>query len=184
MIGLRKISAERIWQEISKMLMGSNLDAILTYMNQTNVTGAIGLTTNNKEQLDRITYDHPVIGLAVLVSDSNIGDRWKMSRGEKDLLHFLVVNKSQRLNQKTAEDMIIAGEDKAKLIALAQMQGQKQLAELLARFQAPVFPVQGRDLLDKGMKSGPAVGTALDKLKAIWKDSNYKLSKQQLLDTI
>ena len=183
-IGLRKISAERIWQEISKMLMGSNLDAILTYMNQTNVTGAIGLTTNNKEQLDRITYDHPVIGLAVLVSDSNIGDRWKMSRGEKDLLHFLVTNKKTRLVQKTAEDMIIAGEDKAKLIALAQMQGLKQLADTLVQFQPPVFPVQGRDLLDKGMTSGPSVGIALDKLKSIWKDSNYKLSKQQLLDKL
>ena len=90
-LGLRKVSAERVWQEIAKMLMGNNLDAIFTYMNQTGVTGAIGLTTNNKEQLDRITYDHPVIGLAVLVSDSNIGDKWKMSRGEKDLLHFLVM---------------------------------------------------------------------------------------------
>lgn len=183
-LGLRKISAERVWQEVSKMLMGSNLDAILTYMNQTGVTGAIGLTTNNKEQLDRITYDHPVVGLAVLVSDSNISDRWKMSRGEKDLLHFLVTNKKTRLVQKTAEDMIIAGEDKAKLIALAQMQGLKQLADTLVQFQPPVFPVQGRDLLDKGMTSGPSVGIALDKLKAIWKDSNYKLSKQQLLDKL
>ena len=183
-LGLRKISAERVWQEVSKMLMGSNLDAILTYMNQTGVTGAIGLTTNNKEQLDRITYDHPVVGLAVLVSDSNISDRWKMSRGEKDLLHFLVTNKKTRLVQTTAEDMIIAGEDKAKLIALAQMQGLKQLADTLAQFQPPVFPVQGRDLLDKGMTSGPSVGIALDKLKAIWKDSNYKLSKQQLLDKL
>lgn len=183
-LGLRKISAERIWQEVSKMLMGSNLDAILTYMNQTGVTGAIGLTTNNKEQLDRITYDHPVVGLAVLVSDSNISDRWKMSRGEKDLLHFLVTNKKTRLVQKTAEDMIIAGEDKAKLIALAQMQGLKQLADTLVQFQPPVFPVQGRDLLDKGMASGPSVGIALDKLKSIWKDSNYKLSKQQLLDKL
>ncbi len=183
-LGLRKISAERIWQEVSKMLMGSNLDAILTYMNQTGVTGAIGLTTNNKEQLDRITYDHPVVGLAVLVSDSNISDRWKMSRGEKDLLHFLVTNKKTRLVQKTAEDMIIAGEDKAKLIALAQMQGLKQLADTLVQFQPPVFPVQGRDLLDKGMTSGPSVGIALDKLKSIWKDSNYKLSKQQLLDKL
>jgi len=183
-LGLRKISAERVWQEVSKMLMGSNLDAILTYMNQTGVTGAIGLTTNNKEQLDRITYDHPVVGLAVLVSDSNISDRWKMSRGEKDLLHFLVTNKKTRLVQKTAEDMIIAGEDKAKLIALAQMQGLKQLADTLVQFQPPVFPVQGRDLLDKGMTSGPSVGIALDKLKSIWKDSNYKLSKQQLLDKL
>ena len=183
-LGLRKISAERVWQEVSKMLMGSNLDSILTYMNQTGVTGAIGLTTNNKEQLDRITYDHPIVGLAVLVSDSNIGDRWKMSRGEKDLLHFLVTNKNTRLVQKTAEDMIIAGEDKAKLIALAQMQGLRQLADMLVRFQPPAFPVQGRDLLDKGMTAGPSVGTALDKLKSIWKDSNYKLSKQQLLDKL
>ncbi len=183
-LGLRKISAERIWQEVSKMLMGSNLDSILTYMNQTGVAGAIGLTTNNKEQLDRITYDHPVIGLAVLVSDSNISDRWKMSRGEKDLLHFLVTNKNTRLVQKTAEDMIIAGEDKAKLIALAQMQGLKQLADMLVRFEPPEFPVQGRDLLDKGMTAGPSVGTTLNKLKSIWKDSDYKLSKEQLLDKL
>tara|TARA_B100001057_G_scaffold486119_1_gene566761 strand:+ start:2713 stop:3867 length:1155 start_codon:yes stop_codon:yes gene_type:complete len=183
-LGLKKISVERVWQEISKMLMGSNLDSILNYMNQTGVAGAIGLTTNNKEQLDRITYDHPVIGLAVLVSDSNISDRWKMTRGEKDLLHFLVTNKNTRINQKTAEDMIIAGDDKAKLIALAQMQGQKQLADMLVGFQPPAFPVQGRDLLDKGMTSGPSVGIALDNLKSIWKDSDYKLSKEQLLDKL
>ena len=86
--------------------------------------------------------------------------------------------------QKTAEDMIIAGEDKAKLIALAQMQGLKQLADMLVRFEPPEFPVQGRDLLDKGMTAGPSVGTTLNKLKSIWKDSDYKLSKEQLLDKL
>ena len=43
------------------------------------------------------------------------------------------------------------------------------------------FPVQGRDLIAKGMKPGVDVGRQLAQLRDKWKASGYKLSKDQLL---
>ncbi|MEK7802719.1 MAG: CCA tRNA nucleotidyltransferase [Pseudomonadota bacterium] len=45
----------------------------------------------------------------------------------------------------------------------------------------PVFPVTGKDLLKKGIKSGPQIGIILKKLERRWIQSGFKLTKQDML---
>jgi len=46
---------------------------------------------------------------------------------------------------------------------------------------APAFPVNGNDLMQHGMKPGPSIGRTLDQLKQEWINSDFKLTKKQLL---
>jgi len=55
------------------------------------------------------------------------------------------------------------------------------LDDVIRNYEAPQFPVQGRDLIAKGMKPGVDVGRQLAQLRDKWKASGYKLSKDQLL---
>ncbi len=45
----------------------------------------------------------------------------------------------------------------------------------------PVFPLSGQDLLNIGMTPGKTVGEKLRMLEALWEESDYRLSKSELL---
>ncbi len=48
-------------------------------------------------------------------------------------------------------------------------------------WQPPVFPLRGADLKSAGMTAGEAIGDALDRLEAIWVDSDFTFSRDDLL---
>jgi len=48
-------------------------------------------------------------------------------------------------------------------------------------WSAPIFPVAGADLLDRGMESGPELGRQLKELESEWINSGFTASKADLL---
>ena len=177
--GLKKLSVERVWSEVGKILGGNNIKEVLTAMNNTGVSQAIGLQAEiHKDLMDG---GDPIINLARITNDSSIGAKWKMSNEEKAKLDFLISNKGKKFNKDFYTDSIIAGTDRKLLDALARYNNQDDMIQYVANFEAPEFPVTGNDLIAKGMKSGPELGKALDALKDKWKQSGYKMNKDQLL---
>ena len=178
--GLAKVSAERIWQEMSKVLAGNNVANVLDHMTKTGVSKVIGLSTNNltKVQDNR----SPIIALAQMDNTVDIAKRWRLSNNEAVLLDFLVKNKANTLDQKKIEDMLADGIDKEKVSALAELQGQKKMADHAMVTSIPDFPVTGADLIATGMKPGPEMGAKLNQLKTQWKQSNFKATKDELLN--
>ena len=177
--GIAQVSAERIWQEMSKVLAGNNVANVLDHMTKTGVSKVIGLSTNNltKVQDNR----SPIIALAQMDNTVDIAKRWRLSNNEAVLLDFLVKNKANTLDQKKIEDMLADGIDKEKVSALAELQGQKRMADHAMVTSIPDFPVTGADLIAKGMKPGPEMGKQLNTLKQQWKQSNFTATKEQLL---
>ena len=45
----------------------------------------------------------------------------------------------------------------------------------------PVFPVNGRDAMDRGLQHGPAVGQALDAVETWWSHDGFKANRDQCL---
>jgi len=178
--GITQVSAERIWQEMSKVLAGNNVANVLDHMTKTGVSKVIGLSTNNltKVQDNR----SPIIALAQMDNTVDIAKRWRLSNNEAVLLDFLVKNKANTLDQKKIEDMLADGIDKEKVSALAELQGQKKMADHAMVTSIPDFPVTGADLIATGMKPGPEMGAKLNQLKTQWKQSNFKATKDELLN--
>lgn len=57
------------------------------------------------------------------------------------------------------------------------------LAEAI-RWNAPEFPLKGRDVLALGVASGPAIGQLLDAVRAWWEESDFKASRDDCLERL
>ena len=173
--GLSGISAERIWQEMSKVLSGRNIANVLTHMTKSGVSKVIGLATTDLNKIkDR---GNPIVALAQMGNTTDIVKRWRLSNTEAVLLDFLVKNKNKSLDQKKVEDMIADGVNRELITALATLQGK----DLNIDAKVPDFPITGADLIAKGMNPGPEMGAKLGQLKQQWKKSNFTATKDDLL---
>ncbi len=72
-------------------------------------------------------------------------------------------------------------------VRMPQTQIEQKYSALMQQARTtpvPRFPVRGRDLLERGVSPGPALGAILKKLEARWCDSDFKLDRAALLATI
>ena len=180
--GLKSISSERIWQEMSKILSGNNVKDILNYMKKTGIDKQIDLPVKNASKT--VDNDNAIINLARLVDNDALAKKWKLSKDEHTTLLTLVNNKDKKLVQKDAEDLIVDGKNKEILAKLAILQGNAELAKHIQNFNPPQFPVTGNDLIAMGYKSGPELGQTLNRVKSAWKQSNFTANKDDLLQNL
>ena len=180
--GMTGLSVERIWQEMSKLLMGSSAKEALEWMNKTGVSSKIGLEGINPAKLGEPTG--PIIALARMLDSSGIARDWKMSNYDREMFDFLIKHKGENINPKQAQDMIINGASQDHLLAWANMHGKNDVYDTVHGFEQPDFPINGKDLLARGYVAGPNLGKMIADLKDEWMKSNYKLSKEDLLNKV
>ena len=180
--GIKGISVERIWQEMSKLLMSSNAEESLEWMNKTGVNKLIGLGGIKPSKLGEPVG--PIVSLAILLDNSNIARQWKMSKYDTEMLDFLIKHKGQNIDIKQAKDMLVKGVSQDHLLAWANMHNKNDVYDAVHSFEKPEFPVNGQDLLAMGYKAGPNLGQLLSDLQDQWMKSNYKLSKEELLNKV
>lgn len=187
--GLEQISGERVWMELSKILSGNHTAEILKKMQETGVDLYIGLPTFHDEKLlNRVKQytENPATILASFIVDVSDVDkligRWKFSAPERDLMKFIVAGKRGSFDSKIAKQMWTSPKIKNEyVLELAAYFGRADIINELKSWKAPVFPVTGNDLISIGIKPGPEMGKTLSALEAKWKESDYALSKEELL---
>jgi hypothetical protein len=177
--GLKQLSVERVWMEMSKILGGSNIQQILGAMQMTGVLNAIGLDV--KPSQDIMDGGDPIINLARITDDESIGVRWKMSNEEKGKLGFLISEKGKTHDKEWYTNMMVDGFDRTQLDALARYNNQDDMIAHIKSFKAPEFPVDGNDLIKIGHERGPGIGKTLMALRNKWKAGNFKATKDDLL---
>jgi tRNA nucleotidyltransferase (CCA-adding enzyme) len=185
--GLQNISGERIWLEMSKILSGNHIDNILMRMFDANVMSHIRLkniwdTSIQCAQFIRRYTNNPITVLAALTSDESIADTWKLSRDEKNLLHFL----QSHIEYSSLKDLkhiaTTVGRDYA--IELAALTANPSDIDWIRTWNVPKFPVMGRDLIGMGVSPGPSVGELLDRLEQRWRDGDYQMTREELLHLV
>ena len=60
----------------------------------------------------------------------------------------------------------------------------KDLIQKIMDFNVPVFPVKGSDLMDLGLASGTQIGKILHELRVEWINSNFSMTKQELMGKV
>lgn len=68
--------------------------------------------------------------------------------------------------------------------ALTEAAGHNRHLGHALKWQRPVFPVAGADLIAKGVEPGPEMGARLAALEERWIESNFKFDKMALLGAI
>lgn len=184
--GLKFISKERIWSEMSRLLGCDPYARRLTMetMERYGVLDAIGLDfryEHGHSIMERA--DCPVTALACyLKSDPEEFARgWKMSVPEINKLKWVSTKKLDCPFQYEIEDLLVSGAPREWVVSWTKLHGDARCVFHAENWPIPEFPVKGQDLLDAGMKPGKEVGKALANMKRVWIESRFTKTKDDLL---
>lgn len=187
--GLEKISGERIWSEVSKILSGNNATEILSKMKSTGVLGQIGLNSLGEfNKVKQNTDDSNLLLASMLGSQEELDElreRWKFSNPEYKTMKYVIRNRDKNYNLSDLKQMIAVDNVPKELVhSLMDYKGETQKLGQMQNWDKPDFPVTGNDLKNLGMPPGPEMGKALARLKNAWAQSVYKMDREQLLGKI
>jgi tRNA nucleotidyltransferase/poly(A) polymerase len=201
---LTQLSGERVANEMRKLLSTHNPAYALRLMNSTGAAPLVFGRAIEPSIMIRLQmlegqakYQASVWARALaLLSSAGIEDaewiidRWKVSRHEAKQLKLLASLPAfdARAPRHTHTRLIRLHAAPAYLDWLMVQAASKTgidvatYVALAHEFTPPTFPISANDLMAKGMKEGKALGEALAALEKRWEESDYQLSKEDLLD--
>lgn len=201
--GLARVSGERIWLELKKILTGRLTAPIFKQMIDIGLGQFIGLPkAHNFEELQKVcdrTEDvphHHMTRLAALLDDETdvykCHERNKISNDELSLALFIVHHRNDSkgenlLSYCTDLHMDCSVQDPKvlnKIVELMKYCGHMEAAEEFPKCKLPIFPVTGHDLTKNAVPRGPKFAWTLNELRKIWKESEYKLTTEDLVKHI
>lgn len=199
--GLAGISGERIWVEIKKIVVKNHVPAILDQMQHLGVLANVGFTRN--DEMDRVKSvwkkckhlsPQPMTVIASMLESEDdlvaLNNRVKMSNDEFKLGAFIIGHREDVPTGdglKYYKDLLISQKDpklKGRILELLKYVGREDIFEAFDNWIPPRFPVTGYHLMELNVPKGPIFNKTLNSLKEIWKESNYTLSKEELLEMV
>ncbi len=203
---LSKLSAERVAQEIKRLLETADPSAALGMMAEDGVLAVILPEARRLERLQRLIAIEKILAidsgpdglrrLAALIDvDANgalaLAERLRFSNAWRDRLRDLAPPWPLDPNADNAAQhraLYRLGASRYRDLALlAAAEGQmsrERLADLLALardWTAPVFPLNGHDVTALGIPPGPRVGVMLDAVERWWEAADFTPDREQCL---
>lgn len=183
--GLSKVSVERYWQEMSKLLdpaMPGRV-RVMKQMFACGVNKPLKLTRFDSVELTRA--DDAVAALSTMVAygrQEEFFDFWKLSNDEKTKVGNMLRYRYANCTSNFVEDLLtLVKVPRDHVVSLLKIEDESDLAQYAETFNVPVFPVTGQDLLDAGMKPGPEVGSLLRDMMGTWAESRFTMTKEELM---
>ena len=203
--GLKKLPMERIKGELFKILQTPR--AYMAY-NLMQKHGVLGYIMPDAKYVNDLVYlnnldekfnidDEALVKMFIIYRPEpslaeNMATRLKFSRREKDIFTDLAETKYSIEDFLEAKSLAKIVYDYGKEFARAKiitLVAEKQVfsKEILAVYnkineiQEKVFPLKGKDIINCGLTDYQQVGPILKELEQIWIDSNFELTKEQLL---
>ncbi|ESO96456.1 hypothetical protein LOTGIDRAFT_188125 [Lottia gigantea] len=203
MDGLRRISAERIWMELKKIVCGNYAGHIVDTMISLGMSQYIGLPENsNIEEFKKVCASTeelsplPMTRMSALFNEEqNVYEfmkSLKISNEELKLSLLIVKLRDDDFGENPMKyfgNVLVdsPGKDtklKERLCELIKYKGNKQLLKEFSEWSPPVLPVKGHDLVQRGIPKGPIFAEMLGDLRQFWKESNFTASKEELLQQV
>lgn len=196
--GLARLSAERVWMELKRILPLPDPVATVALMGRTGVLGAVLPEARAEALAPLVARGAPadaLLRLAAMVPAEAAGAvarRLRFSAAEAGRLAAL--GRLDSVPRPGAEDVALrralaeAGGaapvlDRTWLVAAREDGDAAAWAALRARIAAmevPVFPLLGRDLLAEGVPAGPAMGRLLGALRDSWLAGGCVATREEL----
>lgn len=182
--GLKNISRERVWSEVSKIVSGNHGALIMGEMHRMGVARWIDLPVDLVYEDSDHRTANPVTLMVALYRDdtADILRKWKASGAEIKLAQNLIWASSPNRAVNPFYAMAVLGwprEDAIELAALSQLDPFERA--VLAEWPVPTFPVNGNDLIAAGLAPGPEFSRRLGIMRQKWAQTGYTASKQELM---
>ncbi len=166
--GIARLSPERVWSELKRILQAPDPTASLCLMAETGVLAATIPEGADPAGATSLPPDAILRTAALLTGDRRaFAARLKLSTAEADRLVALKGpppagddDDLRRQLADTAPDILIG----RSLLA----RQPEQMRDRLRALPRPVFPLEGRDVLALGLPPGPHVGGLLRETRAWW----------------
>ncbi|KAL4237558.1 CCA tRNA nucleotidyltransferase 1 [Mactra antiquata] len=201
--GLERVSGERIWTELKRIVVGNYAGPIIETMVGTGVSKYMGLPEEcNVEEFQRICKvtegfnPEPMARIAALLDSEQqvyeLQKRLKVSNDELKTCLFIVKYR----DSEEGDDLCtyykhliarLSGKEKTtrtKVLELLKYKGYNDLREEILAWTLPQLPVNGKDLIIGGVKKGPVFAKTLDRLRIRWIESDFKLTREELLEMV
>lgn len=174
--GLSQLSVERIWSELKQILKTPAPLPAVKLMQTTGVLEIILPGAKPDRFAALLARGAPPVSLLRLaaLTDENLAERLRLSGAEADLLaawrgsfSLTPASDDNHLRQALAntEHEILIGQS---WLYGDESPGWAHLRARLAAFNAPVFPLLGRDLRSLGVEAGPKLGEILQAVRQWW----------------
>jgi len=186
--GLRQISVERVWMEVSKIISGPNASVVASYMRNMKVFETIGMPDGVDAALSfarkcGVTNPASIMGYYVISPRAidDIADAWKWATEDRQRANFIAKNyiKACASPMPFFKEMLVSGTPFDWVADMMRLSGYDPV--VLADWPIPVMPVTGKDLIERGVTPGPEMGQMLKSMKAAWIKSDYTVDKDTLL---
>jgi poly(A) polymerase/tRNA nucleotidyltransferase (CCA-adding enzyme) len=179
--GLARLSAERVWLELRRILNAPDPLEAVGLMARLGIWAAVLAEASAVDRLAGLPAD-PVLRLAAMLTGDplSVATRLKLSNEERDRLVRLLATPTpggsdadlrRLLADHRREDLI----DRTWLDRAADVRGR------LARMERPVFPLEGRDVVAAGVSAGPLVGARLRNVRRWWMDGGCTADRDACL---
>ncbi|XP_067000884.1 CCA tRNA nucleotidyltransferase 1, mitochondrial [Anabrus simplex] len=195
--GLKRISGERIWIELKKILEGNCAGDLLNIMLDLGIGPHIGLPVNpNIAEFHRVWSRAVDLKAMTLLASLfrneeeviSFHNRVKLSAFDRDLGLFVLAHREDKLAVKPLRAyQALVVNTKLKLADAQEYvrqtlryRGDKQLLDEFNQWTVPKFPVNGNMLRANGVPGGKAMGAVLQKLKEKWIDSDFTSTSEEL----
>lgn len=199
--GLSKLSVERIWAEIKKLLSATNPIYAIETMDEIGIFKQI---IGENIDIDRfkalVTIENeivkdadPILRFMALLdrnrdpNNCNICETFKFSNNEKNRLRMVsniekidlqadynrqIRRLAYQYPKYTVEDAVILQWSIDK--SISNYGKWLEIFESLQKTKVPIFPISGKDLLRLSIKEGPQMGGLLAELENWWIDQDFE----------
>lgn len=187
--GLQRLSVERIWQEMAKLLAAPDPAPMLAEMADGGILAAIAAELDAGRTLP--PAQDAILRLAAMLPDqaaaSTISRRWKISKSAARRLELAVRHPADSLGNPVAARVALYRDGRQAMLdrsTLAMARGEpvnRDVQALIADWPIPVFPLKGRDLMTANVRPGPEMGELLHRLEARWIADDFRADRAQCL---
>ena len=166
--GIARLSAERVWSELKRILQAPDPSAAVQLMQQTGVLAATIPEGAAPAGLAHLPAD-PVLRTAALLTGDRAALAARLKLSAAETARLLALQGPPPWGDEADLRRQLADTEPEVLIGRSYLAGQPDA--MRARIRAiprPVFPLEGRDALAIGLRPGPAIGALLRDVRGWW----------------
>lgn len=198
--GLKQISGERIWSELSKIIDGNYGPELLKLILSLDLGPYIGLPDRlNIDEFDKIinrSQDlklQAISKLVALMKDSEemiiLTNRLKLRVYDRELGLYLIQHRDEEFTPKFFKIKIVQNQNKQGVLKsyteqLFMYQNERIKLEEMENWTPVKFPIKGSQLGEHGVTLGKHLGVVIRKLIEYWADDDFKTDIKGLLKLI
>jgi len=194
--GLEKISRERVWSELKRIIIHPRGSALFRVMSDIgmwpyiSIEGAVRAPDMPDliNELLQWSQDPEVVMAAwmnlrhTVVEKASANLKWSSSERDHALWLCNHIKGPYAKRHDLRRLIAVDGAPRKWVAELAAFEKRDEWSQnALVHWEFDPFPVTGEDLFAVGMKQGKAMGDVLRQLKDAWADSGYVATKEELM---